>query len=149
MQKNQIVQIGYSHKNASVALRDEVSLSPDVALAFIEAGVNDEAACGVANEAAIVSTCNRTEFYFVSNQPEKLKNWVFDQYRQRRDMDLSQADAEPLILFNEEAVDHLFAVAGGLESMILGENQILAQVKSSYDLILSSGYQFPLLNRLF
>ncbi len=146
MLKNQIVQIGYSHKNAPVALRDKVSLSPDVALAFIEAGLNDEPAI---QEMAVITTCNRTEFYFVSSQPEKLRTWLFGQYRQRRGIDLSNEESQPLILFNEEAVDHLFAVSGGLESMILGENQILSQVKSSYDLILSSGYQFPLLNRLF
>lgn len=146
MQNNQIVQIGYSHKNASVAIRDAVSLSPDVALAFIEAGVNSEPAI---QEMAIITTCNRTEFYFVSNRPEILKNWLFSEYKQCHGLDLSGTDAEPLMLFNEDAVDHLFAVSGGLESMVLGENQILAQVKSSYDLILSSGYQFPLLNRLF
>lgn len=146
MQNYQIVQVGYSHKNASVAWRDEVALTPDVALAFIEAGVNQEPAI---REMAVITTCNRTEFYFVSNQPEKLKNWIFDQYRASRGIDLGKAETEPLILLGEAAVEHLFAVAGGLESMVLGENQILSQVKSSYDLILSSGYQFPLLNRLF
>ncbi|HCW75969.1 MAG TPA: glutamyl-tRNA reductase [Candidatus Marinimicrobia bacterium] len=147
MQNNQIVHIGYSHKNASVAVRDAVSLSPDVALAFIEAGVNNPASA--IQEMAVITTCNRTEFYFVSNRPEILKDWLFSEYQLRHHLDLSQTDAVPLILFNEDAVDHLFAVAGGLESMVLGENQILSQVKSSYDLILSSGYQFPLLNRLF
>jgi len=147
MQNNQIVHIGYSHKNASVAVRDAVSLSPDVALAFIEAGVNNPASAIL--EMAVITTCNRTEFYFVSNRPEILKDWLFSEYQLRHHLDLSQTDAVPLILFNEDAVDHLFAVAGGLESMVLGENQILSQVKSSYDLILSSGYQFPLLNRLF
>ena len=147
MQNNQIVHIGYSHKNASVAVRDAVSLSPDVALAFIEAGVNNPASA--IQEMAVITTCNRTEFYFVSNRPEILKDWLLSEYQLRHHLDLSQTDAVPLILFNEDAVDHLFAVAGGLESMVLGENQILSQVKSSYDLILSSGYQFPLLNRLF
>ncbi|NQT62471.1 MAG: glutamyl-tRNA reductase [Candidatus Marinimicrobia bacterium] len=146
MQNNQIVLFGYHHKNAPVELRDLVVLSHDQILVFIEEGLN--ANIGI-REMAVISTCNRTEFYTVTTEPTKLKDWIFAQYEKRLGIRPTDGWPDPVLLFNEQTISHLLGVAGGLESMMLGENQILSQVKASHNLILSTGYKFPLLNRLF
>ncbi len=146
MKNSQIVLWGYHHKNAPVELRDLVVLSHDQILVFIEQGMR--ANIGI-REIAIISTCNRTEFYSVTTEPTKLKSWIIEQYENRLGINPAEGWPDPELLFNDEAISHLMGVAGGLESMMLGENQILSQVKSSHNLILSTGYKFPLLNRLF
>jgi len=146
MQNSQIVLFGYHHKNAPVEFRDLVVLSHDQILVFIEQGMN--ANIGI-REIAIISTCNRTEFYSVTTEPTKLKQWIFKQYEESLGIKPAGDWLDPELLFNEQAISHLLGVAGGLESMMLGENQILSQVKASHNLILSTGYKFPLLNRLF
>jgi len=146
MQNSQIILFGYHHQNASIELRDMVALSHDQILVFIEQGMN--ANIGI-REMAIISTCNRTEFYMVTTEPTQLKNWIFEQYEKRLGIHPPDGWPDPELLFNDQVVSHLLGVAGGLESMMLGENQILSQVKASHNLILSTGYKFPLLNRLF
>jgi glutamyl-tRNA reductase len=141
-----IVVIGYSHKNAPVAFRDQISVSQEMASEFIDAAMDSGS---LIREIAILSTCNRTEFYFVSAIPSDLRQWLADHYLSLMNVDITQQSYQPFILYNADAVDHLLSVAGGLESMLLGEKQILSQVKSSYDLILSKKYSFPILNRLF
>ncbi|MFQ6610532.1 MAG: glutamyl-tRNA reductase, partial [Fidelibacterota bacterium] len=100
-------------------------------------------------ELAVISTCNRTEIYAVLPEPGHFFEWVYEKYKQFKQVDLKTGSADPTILYNLHAIEHLFSVAGGLKSMMLGENQILSQVKSSHDLILSLPYSFPILNRLF
>ena len=82
-------------------------------------------------------------------EPGHFYNWVMQQFLELKQIDLKKESADPTILYNNEAVEHLFGVAGGLKSMMLGENQILSQVKSSYQLILSCPYSFPVLITFF
>ncbi|GEM_PF-357000 len=142
-----IIIIGFSHKNASVEFRDRISVNEEMASRFIDAAMGADLSI---REIAVLSTCNRTEFYFVSPVAlTELRLWLEAQYRSLMNVDITDPDVQPLMLQNEAAVEHLLSVAGGLESMMLGERQILSQVKSSYDLILSKEYSFPILNRLF
>lgn len=111
-----------------------------------------EAAMGGTNhirELATLSTCNRSEVYGVVTEPSKFFNWVASRYKEIKNVDIKIEAPDPTILPNREAVQHLLSVAGGLKSMMLGENQILIQVKDSYQLLLSCSYQTPILNRLF
>jgi len=146
MQNSQLVLIAYHHKNAPVEHRDLVALSHDQILLFIQLG--KQSSVGI-SEMAIISTCNRTEFYIISSEPALVKEWVLTQYEQQLSVKPEGGWREPEILFNDQAITHLFGVAGGLESMMLGENQVLSQVKASHNLILSTGYKFPRLNHLF
>jgi glutamyl-tRNA reductase len=142
-----IAVISFSHKNAPVEFRDRISVDKEMASRFIDAAMGTDSSI---REIAILSTCNRTEFYFVSPLSfSDLRQWLVEQYLSLMNTEIIQPDIQPSMLQNEEAVDHLLSVAGGLESMMLGERQILSQVKSSYDLILSKEYSFPVFNRLF
>lgn len=141
-----IVLISYSHKNADIAFRDQIALNSDEIIHFIEVAMIDTK---IMKEIAVISTCNRTEFYFVTQAPTQLFPWLVEKYTTIRGVDINRDAPTPLTQYDRDAVMHLMAVAGGLESMMLGENQILIQVKSSYKLNLSSSYKFPILNRLF
>ncbi|BBM82022.1 glutamyl-tRNA reductase [Candidatus Uabimicrobium amorphum] len=146
MENEQIVLVGYDHKNTPVEFRDKISLTSDKIISFTKAvGKNNDNV----REIAVVSTCNRTEFYLVASKPEALMCWLSWQYRYNKQFSFPYQAPKPNILYNQKAVEHLFAVSSGLESLILGEDQILGQVKESYNLLLSSGYKFPLLNKLF
>ncbi len=141
-----LITISYNYQNTTLDLRDRIALSHDEALQFIEAAM--EPSAGI-KELAVVSTCNRTEIYGVLVEPGQFHQWVMQQFLELKQVDLKKESVDPTILYNNESVEHLFGVAGGLKSMMLGENQIVSQVKSSYELILSCPYSFPVLNHLF
>jgi len=101
------------------------------------------------NEVTILSTCNRTEFYFVSANPSPLINWVKKLYNDNLNRDIDFLKYEPYTHQGNKTVKQLFRVASGMESMMLGENQILSQVKTAHEHLLMSSGKTPLLNQLF
>lgn len=141
-----ITLVSYNFNNASVAFRDKISLDRTESLEFITRSMY-----GIPNlkEIAAISTCNRTEIYAVLSESSGFMNHVARQFRDIKGVDITQNAPDPSLLHNREAVEHLLGVAGGLKSMMLGENQILSQVKASYQLFLSTSFKFPILNRLF
>ena len=141
-----LITVSYNYQNTPMDLRDRVALSDDEALQIIKAAM--EPSAGI-KELAVVSTCNRTEIYGVLVEPGHFYDWIIHQFLELKHIDLKKESVDPTIMYNNESVEHLFGVAGGLKSMMLGENQILSQVKSSYELILSCPYSFPVLNHLF
>ncbi|MCH7612830.1 MAG: glutamyl-tRNA reductase [Candidatus Marinimicrobia bacterium] len=141
-----LITVSYNYQNTSLDLRDRITLSDDEALRFIDAAM--EPSAGI-KELAVISTCNRTEIYGVLGEPGQFHEWVMQQFLELKQVDLKKESADPTIFHYNESVEHLFGVAGGLKSMMLGENQILSQIKSSYDLILSCPYSFPILYHLF
>lgn len=143
----QIVLVGYNHNNTPVEFRDQISLTSDKMMSFLKTVGKKKN--HYIKEIAALSTCNRTEFYFVTEKTQALLCWLSWQYRYNKQFTFPYGAPLPLILFNQQAITHLFSVASGLESLILGEDQILSQIKSSHNLLLSSGYKFPLLSRLF
>ena len=141
------VCFGYNHETASVASREKV--------AFTEARLPDalaqlQALDGVA-EAAILSTCNRMELYLVAAEEsstghviDRAGQWLQDHF------ELKQEDLEAF--YHREAEDtarHLFAVASGLNSMVLGEPQIFGQLKSAFAVAEEAGSVGSRLQRLF
>ena len=134
--------LGLNHITAPVEIREQVVFS----------GVDVERALGEllrlpgVQEAVILSTCNRTEFYVdaSSASPPALRSWLL------RDQQLS-GDAERALysLDHNESIRHLFRVACGLDSMILGEPQILGQLKDAFRHAERSGAIGMKLNRLF
>lgn len=102
---------------------------------------------GLAKEALIVSTCNRTEIYVQGGQGlnrQALQNWLCAFHQ----VDPRSLDGHIYHASDAEAVRHLFRVACGLDSMIIGEPQILGQVKDAYQAAADSGTAGPVLNRL-
>ena len=133
--------VGVSHANASVEVREQLSIPNDEAPAFL----SELRSRGLASESLVLSTCNRTELYCMSGEPEKIRHLAA--MRGARSPD----GFETLFYVKRgrEAVRHSFAVASGLDSMILGEPEILGQMKKAYRVARDEGFAGPLLARLF
>lgn len=143
-----LIAFGINHKTAPVEIREKVAFAPEK----MESALHQCVKTGDVNEAAIVSTCNRTELYFSLHDNEakdddlkSLLDW-FCGYHQ-----LKVDDVEPYIYLhtNNDAVQHILRVASGLDSLVLGEPQILGQIKDAYSTANNAGTIGRQLNRLF
>jgi glutamyl-tRNA reductase len=139
----QLLALGINHKTAPVELREQAAFAPDI----LSAALRDLTASGVCDEAAIVSTCNRTEVYCgtIHGADRTALEW-FCKY-----LHLDAATVQPFVYQHpdEDAVQHVFRVASGLDSMILGEPQILGQIKDAFAAAHKAGATGKMLNRLF
>ena len=134
-----LVVVGINHRTAPLEVREKVVFDPATLSAASRA-----LAAGGAHENVIVSTCNRTELYCVTDDASVLGRWL-EQYHA-----VGCSLAGSLYQHHElAAVEHAFAVASGLDSMVLGEPQILGQLKDAYRAAQDSGTAGPQLNRLF
>jgi glutamyl-tRNA reductase len=133
--------LGINHKTAPVALREKVAFTEDrLAAALMTLRQED----GV-SEAVILSTCNRTEVYWSgSASGAALSQWL-----QRHHGNNPDLAASLYIHQDSRAVEHAFSVAAGLDSMVLGEVQILGQLKDAYRVAQETGSTGPALNKLF
>ena len=140
-----VVLLGINHRTAPVAVREQLSISGDAVAATL-AALRDRFADA---ECVLLSTCNRTELYVATaEQPpeiEALRAFLAD-----------RCGVEPAVVAGstvhqdgEHAVRHLFRVCAGLDSMVLGEPQILGQVKRAYETAAACGAVGPLLHRVF
>lgn len=138
-----LLALGINHKTASLDLREKVAFTPEAMTVALREAVRD---AGV-NELAILSTCNRTEFYGVlpEQQGESLLAWLGRHHQ----ISLSEISASIYQYQDEEAVRHMMRVAAGLDSMVLGEPQILGQMKTAYSQAAEAGTLGPELERLF
>jgi len=140
-----VVVIGLSHHTSPLELRER--------FAFAESRIPDTLqqlrASGLADEAVILSTCNRVELYTATRlEPTRafreLKSFLAAAHDYRDPL-----DAQLYTLDEPRSVQHLFRVACGLDSMVLGETEILGQLKRAYDLALQSGHTGARLNKAF
>ncbi len=121
-----IVALGINHKTASVALREKVAFSPEqLERALEQLTLRDDFA-----ESVIVSTCNRTEIYcnLEGAEPQALLSWLADFHR----LDEQELAGNVYSYSEKDAINHLMRVACGLDSLVLGEPQILGQIKQAY-----------------
>ena len=140
-----IVAIGLSHRTAPVELRERFAFAeltiPDALKALREAGI--------AEEAVILSTCNRVELYLATPQTtEATFAAVKDFLAQHHQFPVPEGD-ELYLLPEPQSLEHLFRVACGLDSMVLGETEILGQLKQAYDLALQHRHTGSRLNKAF
>ncbi len=136
-----LVVVGINHRTAPVEVRERVVFEP----ARVPDALRELATLDTVEEAVIVSTCNRTELYCVtrSSEPE-LADWLQRYHR------LGISIRHCLYHHDDmHAVSHVFGVASGLDSMVLGEPQILGQLKDAYRAAQEAGTTGPTLNRLF
>jgi len=134
--------LGLNHNTAPVEIREQVIYSGD----DIARALGELVQLQGIDEAVILSTCNRTEFYLETDDSGllALESWL------KSDQSLGQdAEAALFTLNNEEAIRHLFRVACGLDSMVLGEPQILGQLKDAFRQAKQSATVGSQLNRLF
>jgi len=139
----QILTLGLNHETAPVALREKVSFGPD----NMEHALGDLRKNCVAKEVAILSTCNRTEIYCGNDRVDhkRLVEWLSQHSGFEPDELIKSVYLHP----NERAVKHAFRVASGLDSMVLGEPQILGQMKDAFDKALNAGATGKVFNKLF
>ncbi|MGE5251089.1 MAG: glutamyl-tRNA reductase [Bacteroidota bacterium] len=141
-----ILCLGLNHTTAPIGLRERLALNEDetrAALARIACGHLSSSI----NELLILSTCNRIELYAASDRPAfaELESFLSD----ARAVPLAEFQAYLYRRVDLEAVDHLFRVSAGLDSLVVGEPQILGQVTRSIELARGQNTAGPLLNRLF
>lgn len=131
---------GISHKTASVDIREKYSFSKKQMVDFlIKLSKID-----LIDETVLLSTCNRTEIYFVADLLYEVKKIFCEELKIKSD------DLKYFYFFeNKYAVEHLFCVSSGLDSQILGENQILSQVKQAYYQAKELNTTGKYLNKLF
>lgn len=136
-----IFVIGLNHKTAPVALRERVHFAPERwALCLQE--LMQSASIG---EAVLLSTCNRTEIYLEADGVDAATQWFATQTT----VSLTQLSSLLYVYQDTDAVTHLMSVACGLDSMVLGEPQILGQLKEAYSEACSAGSVGAVFHRLF
>jgi glutamyl-tRNA reductase len=140
-----VVVLGLSHHTSPVQLRERFAFAE----AAVPAALESLRKQGVVAEAVILSTCNRVEIYAVTRlEPAKafseLKRFLTTTHNYAEPLSTElYAYAEP------QSVHHLFKVASGLDSMVLGETEIFGQLKQAYDLALKHGHTGSRLNKAF
>ena len=124
----ELVVLGINHRSAPVAVRENFSFSEDrIRRAYVHILEELEV-----SECVILSTCNRTEFYAVVEESVQGKEQLID-FMQRMGTDPLIPVKEHLFYkTGKDAIAHLFEVSSSLDSLILGEGQILSQVKQAY-----------------
>lgn len=140
-----IVVVGLSHKTAPVEIREKLSIQE----AKLEETLMHLKSYPHIEEVAIISTCNRLEIYSVITDTEKGVVEIIQFLSEIGHIPLSQLRRYLFILLHQDAVRHLMRVAAGLESLVLGEGQILAQVKNTHKLAQKYEALGRLLDRLF
>lgn len=124
-----ICSVGLSHKTAPVEIREKLAFSSPQKLEEALLILKKDSAI---KECVILSTCNRVEIYLVINKNSDWKEIVINKISQYQGVD--KKDFEEHLYFKEDvdAIKHIFRVAAGLDSMVLGEPQILGQLKEAY-----------------
>ena len=141
-----IVAVGINHKTAPVAVREKISFSPD----HLSTALQEMLSAVECKEAAILSTCNRTELYLVQDgnvelTQDKVVHWL-EQYHS-----VPASIIIPSLYWHKDqhAVNHMMRVACGLDSLVLGEPQILGQMKQAYSQAKAAGSMALVMDRLF
>ena len=137
-----ILCFSISHQTANVEVRERFAVADSALLPSLAklSEMRD------VSEGVVLSTCNRTEFYIVSENAQfVIETFIRDFYGS-----MPVSDLGPLVrLSSNHTVRHLFRVAAGLESMVLGETEIFGQVKRAYEAAMRSGATGKILNKLF
>src|SRR6266850_8020062 len=119
---------GLSHRNAPVELREQLAVDEDKLRELLR----DIAATGIVREALILSTCNRVEVYAVADVPGEARAATFRRLCSHRGVDSAALETALYTHAEGDAVRHAFRVAASLDSMMIGEPQILGQVKDAF-----------------
>src|SRR5436853_861584 len=142
----EIVLIGLNHKTAPVELRERVSFSADQA----QRAAEELRSGGVLSETLVLSTCNRSELYGVPPESGEDSATAMERFLATfHKIEPALLDRSLYRRRDREAVRYLFRVAAGLDSMFLGEAEILGQVREAYRVALDHGATGPVLNRMF
>ncbi len=137
--------IGLNHRTAPVELRERAAIDGREVGAVLNTIISHHAV----REAVLLSTCNRVEFTLVTHDPDASIALIHEWFAEKTGMPLETILPNLYSHTTEDAIRHLFSVAAGLDSLILGEPQILGQVKSAYELALEAETAGHILHRLY
>ncbi len=137
----QLLTLGLNHTTAPLAVREKVVFAAE----NLQPALSQLVRGGPVSEAAILSTCNRTELYCVTGEPLQALDWLAAYHH----MPAQQLKPFVYTLPEREAVRHAFRVASGLDSMVVGEPQILGQLKDAVQTASQAGTLGTLLHKLF
>jgi glutamyl-tRNA reductase len=139
----ELALVGFNHRTTPLTLLEQVVYPPDQVLATL-ADLRHQQDVG---QAMLLSTCNRTELYVADPDIEAKLDWLRDTVFRKR-LPESRDDDGLVVHRSQYVVRHLFRVACGLDSMVLGEKEILGQLKSAYELSRSANMAGAILHRL-
>ncbi len=142
---SELIALGVSHRTAPLELRERLALTEGRAVGVLGELVESPHV----HEAAAISTCNRTELYLVAADAVEAESLALGVLAREADIRPTELVESLYSHRATESARHLFRVAAGLDSMILGEAEIQGQVKRAYELALVEGATGPVLNRLF
>lgn len=138
----EVAVVGINHNNSPIEIREKFSFSESMK---IEA--SDQILDKSAKEVTIVSTCNRSEIYIASDNIDLSIKEVKEFYKEF--FNFYQAEDYIFVKIGRDAITHLYMVSSGLDSMVLGEDQILGQIKEAMMFSMGLGFSKKVLNRLF
>lgn len=136
-----IIACGINHKTAPVELRERVVFQAEKIALYLQDLIANENI----QEAVLLSTCNRSELYCTTENPSALIDWFCRQHQVSRE----ELKTAWYCYHDEKAIEHIMHVACGLDSMVLGEPQILGQMKNAFSESCAAGTVGPQFNRLF
>jgi len=136
---------GLSHKNAALALREQLAADEDKVREILR----DLMAGGALREAVMLSTCNRVEIYGVADVPSEARALAFRHLCRQRGVEAAAVEGALYTYTEDDAIRHAFRVAASLDSMMIGEPQILGQVKDAFALAQACEAVGPALHTLF
>lgn len=140
-----IIMTGIDYKNCPVEIREKVAFTHEnIEKAYKKAKQDNKI-----SELVILSTCNRSELYAVSKNPVEAAQYLRNFYTEFFDVTTEEIEKYIIVRFHKDVIKHIFEVALGFQSMVLGEDQILGQVKDSYATALKCKSTGKMLNRLF
>jgi glutamyl-tRNA reductase len=142
---SELLAIGVSHKTAPVEVRERVALLDARGAEF----VRDLRGTGEVQEAVAISTCNRTELYVVVGNPVEAESRALAMLASQAGIRPTELTPAIYSLRNCDAARHLYRVTAGLDSMIVGENEVQGQVKRAYEAGIAGETVGPLTNHLF
>jgi len=140
-----ICHIGLNHKTAPVELRERLAVNESDIADILQQRIQHPSI----REAALLSTCNRVEMTVVTHDPDAAIAAVHEWFSEKSGMDMEDVCEHLYSFTTDQAIRHLFSVAAGLDSLVLGEPQILGQVKASYEHALAAGSAGHVLHRLY
>jgi glutamyl-tRNA reductase len=136
--------VSFSHKNSTIVTREKLAFNSDEEI--IE-GLQHFSKVDAIDEVMITSTCNRVEVFTSVNDEEEATNAIFDYFTKRSGIHIDELEGRADVLDDVGAIHHLFTVASSLDSLVVGETQIVGQLRDAFNLAQNHHFAGKLLSR--
>lgn len=129
--------LSFTHKNTDIKIREKLSFSNEEKLRLIQKKILE---CPTVNEISVLSTCNRVEIITSTQECVNSLDHVFDKIAELSDVSKEELEGRADVYEDNGAIHHLFAVASSLDSLVIGETQIVGQLKDAYKFAYEEGF---------